>query len=241
MSNVFRNTLAAAVIGLGGLIASGAASATAGYCIAPAPQTTDGLTLSDAVFTIGATNYSPVDCYGLTDTGSSDVANNLTFVNNLRWENFVNGVKDDVGGGSNVFTVNSIQFTLTAGADTGSGTNQFSNWTLSWSDTNGAAAPNLPVDVDFALQWNGGNNDAFYLFQNVVLTSSPTTGSGTINIRAMNNPGNSDLGTSHIDLFFTTPVPDTRSVDQKIPEPSTILLIGAALLVAASVNRRTRA
>ncbi|MDQ2917335.1 MAG: PEP-CTERM sorting domain-containing protein [Pseudomonadota bacterium] len=215
-------------------------TATVGYCVAPAPLTTS-LALTDVTFTIGSTNYSPTDCYGLTDTGNSSVANNLAFVNGLRWEDFVNGVKADVNSSDSV-TVDNISYTLAPGSDTGSGTNTFSHFTLSWSDTNGPAAPNLPRNVDFALQWNGGNNDAFYLFQNVTLSSNPLSGSGVIAIEAMNKPGNSDLGSSHLDLFLTntSPPPSGDLPPPTVPEPATLLLIGSALLALAA-SQRTKA
>ena len=239
----WRRGLGVAILGAVGLGLSGGAAATAGYCVAPTPLTTDGLALTDVVFTIGTTDYSPVDCYGLVNTGSSDLSTNLTYVNNLRWEDFVNGVKDDVGGGTNSVTVDSIQYTLTAGADTGSTTNMVSHWTLSWSDTNGATPPNLPLSVDFAVQWNGGNNDAFYLLQNVLLPVTPTSGSGSINIVAMNNPGNADLGSSHINLYFTNTRPaQPDEPPPTVPEPGTVFLIGSALLgLALAQRRRSRA
>ena len=226
----------AVILATGALLGSTSASATAGYCVPPAPLTTDGLALTDVTFTINLTQYSPVDCYGLVNTGASDVPTNLAYVNGLRWEDFVNGVKDDINGGGNSVTIDSIQYTLTTGANTGSGTNTQQAFTLAWSDTNGSAAPNLPVFIDFALQWNGGNNDAFYLFQNVLLPMSPTSGSGIINIVAMNPPGNSDLGTSHLDMFFT----NTRPVrpDQPVPEPGTILLFGIGLAGLALRRRQ---
>ncbi|HEX6136786.1 MAG TPA: PEP-CTERM sorting domain-containing protein [Casimicrobiaceae bacterium] len=232
-----RGGLGIALLGAIGLGFSASAAATEGYCIPPAPLTTDGLALTDVTFTIGATSYSPADCYGITDTGSSSIGTALTFVNNLRWEDFVNGVQD-TGSGTSV-TVDAIQYTLTMGADSGSGLNTFSNWTLSWADTNGASTPNLPVLVDFALDWKGGNNDVFYLFQNILLPASPTSGSGTINIKVVNPPGNSDLGTSHIDVFFSnTQSPPDQPPDQPLPEPGTVLLIASALLGLGLARRR---
>lgn len=241
-----RKGAGVAVLGAIGLGVSGGAAATEGYCIAPAPLTTDGLALTDVIFTIGATNYSPTDCYGITDTGSSNIGtigsgDTLDFVNALRWEDFVNGVMD-LGAGSSV-TVDNIQYTLTMGADSGSGLNTVSNWTLTWADTNGASVPNLPLFVDFALDWKGGNNDVFYLFQNVLLTASPTSGTGTINIKVTNPPGNADIGTSHLDVFFTNTRPgQPDEPPPTVPEPGTLFLIGSALLgLALAQRRRSRA
>jgi len=238
-----RKGAGVAVLGAIGLGVSGGAAATEGYCIAPAPLTTDGLALTDVVFTIDGTNYSPVDCYGITDTGSSNIGtigsgDVLDFINGLRWIDFVNGVQD---GGT--ITVDSIQYTLTNDGDSGSGLNTVSNWSLSWSDTNGASTPNLPVFVDFAIDWKGGNNDVFYLFQNVLLPASPTSGSGTINIKVTNPPGNADIGTSHLDVFFTNTRPgQPDEPPPTVPEPGTLFLIGSALLgLALAQRRRSRA
>ena len=239
----WRRGLGVAVLGAVGLGLSGGAAATAGYCVAPAPLTTDGLALTDVTFTIGTTDYSPVDCYGITDTGSSNIGtigsgDVLDFINGLRWDDFTNGVQD---GGT--LTVDSIQYTLTNNGDTGSGLNTVSNWSLSWVDTNGATTPNLPVFVDFAIDWKGGNNDVFYLFQNVLLPASPTSGSGTIDIKVTNPPGNSDLGTSHLDVFVSNTTPGQPDVPPPtVPEPGTLFLIGSALLgLALAQRRRSRA
>src|SRR4051794_6797900 len=117
------------------LAKSTAVIASPGYC-ASSPSGTD-LSLPDVTFTVGSTVYTPSDCYGLVDTGSSNVANNLAYVNNLSWQSFVNGVKDDTAGGSNSVTVGNILYTLTAGGTTGTGTNTFESFDLSWADANG--------------------------------------------------------------------------------------------------------
>lgn len=239
-----RSLVGIGILGAFGLIASGGAQATAGYCVA-SPLTTDPLTLTDVSFTIGSTTYGPIDCYGIVDTGSSNVATNLTYVNNLTWPDFVGGVKDDIGGGSNSVVVDNIQYTLTTGSISNPGTlNSTQAWTLSWTDTNGSTDPNLPVTVDFAIQWDGGNKDVFYLFDNVLLTAPPdNSGSGIIDIKVTNPPGNSDLQTSHLTAFFSNATPSSSSGNPSsgpIPEPGTLSLVGAAILGGLFSYRRRR-
>jgi PEP-CTERM motif-containing protein len=227
----------AALLGAFGLVVSASASATAGYCVAPSPVTTDGLALTDVTFTIGATDYSPVDCYGVTSTADSSIATVLTDVNNLRWEDFVGGVQDLPSGGGSSATIDNIAYTLTTGAQTGTGTSTTQLWTLAWTDTNGATEPNLPVYVDFVLDWKGGNFDVFYLFTDVLLPISPSSGSGTIEVKVTNPPGTSDLGTSHLDVLLSNTRPGGDVPPSQIPEPSTVALIALGMLLAAGVQR----
>jgi hypothetical protein len=172
---------------------------------------TDGLAVTDATFEIGATTYTADDCYGLTDTGASNIADVLTFVNDnlTNWDDFDAGVKDNAGGGSDAegtVTISGIQFTLTTTTLTGSGGSQFQEWTLSWVDQ--AGAPDLPMSFDFVAIHNTANTDALYLFEDVIIPASPTMGTGTIDIKIMNKKGN-DQGTSHMTLLFREGIPTT--------------------------------
>lgn len=237
--NLLRRSIGIGLLSALGLL-GGTAQAAVGYCVLPTP-TSSTLSLTDITFTIGSTVYSPTDCYGLTDTGSSNVANNLTYVNGLRWEEFVGGVKDDLGGGNNSATVDGIQYTLTTLTNGGSGLDTTQTWSLAWTDSNGAALPNFPATVDFALLWNGGNHDAFYLFEDVLLPTSPNSGNGLVYIKATNPPGNSDLGTSHVDVFFSNATSTTfQSPTAVVPEPGTLSLIGAAFLSGLFRFRRRK-
>ena len=228
-----------------GLFVTSGVQATPGYCLASSgTQTTDPIATSDVSFLIGSTINNPIDCYGIVDTGSSNVADNLTFVNSLSWQDFAGGIKDDTGGGSNSATVDDIAYTLSTGTLLNPGTlNSLQQWTLSWSDTNGATAPNLPVTVDFALQWNGGNQDVFYLFDDVVLPIDPSSGTGTIDVKVTNRPGISDIGTSHLSVYLSEVKDGDGEVTPPllpVPEPGTLSLIGLAALLLAGASRFRR-
>ncbi|MCB1858339.1 MAG: PEP-CTERM sorting domain-containing protein [Gammaproteobacteria bacterium] len=229
------------LLALAGVFATGTAQAVPGYCLPPAPVQTDGLALTDATITIDATTYSPVDCYGVVDTGNSSLANNLTYLNNLRWDDFLGGIKDDIGGGLDPEasgTFGGLSYSIETLSDTGSGLNKVSNFKISWSDANGAAAPNLPAMVDLALQWKGANGDVFYLFEDLELLADPTSGTGSIEIKVTNKPGNADNGTSHLSAFFRQAVSSGPGPGPGIPEPAPLLLIALGGLALGWVSRR---
>lgn len=185
---LFVSIVAAAGLGASVTATAGPAPApTVGYCNASfggSPLQTFGLATTDATFLIGATSYTADDCYGIVDTGSSDVATNLNYLNNLAWVAFAGGVKDDAGGGAaGPTTIGGLQYTLQTTTLSGGGTTTSTQaWTLAWSDPNGGANPNLPALVDFVIQWNGGNQDVFYLFDDILPPISPANGSGVIDI-----------------------------------------------------------
>jgi hypothetical protein len=78
--------------------------------------------------------------------------------------------------------------TFVIGADLGNS----GAWTLSWTDQPGA--PNLPLMFDFAVGQFGGGNGSGYLFENVLLSNSPTTGSGSYDINFLNSGARADFG-----------------------------------------------
>jgi hypothetical protein len=127
-----------------------------------------------------------------------------------------------------------ISFTVTAG------TGNSGDWTVSWAEQPGA--PNLPVIVDFEVGLFGGNNGSAYFFDNVILSASPTVGTGTFDINFLNNGGQQPT-LSHLLLAGGATqacvgcVPTTTA---DIPEPMTMALLGSSLIGLGVARRRRR-
>jgi hypothetical protein len=154
---------------------------------------------------------------------------NLTTLGNLWGSGFVEGVTlgsagaGSATGGSNV--LGGLQFTLSGLVAATTGT-----YSLSITDTNGAAAPNLPFYLDFVLYLKGGNADtAAYLFDDTLVDAS---GGGQWNITYLNN-GNQIPNLSNISLWVRNGTPPVQ-----IPEPGTIALLGLGLLGLSAIRRR---
>ena len=137
--------------------------------------------------------------------------------------------------------IGGITFTLTVDSITSSG-----HFTLTWVD--GPGGLNLPIDVDLAFMIFAGNNQGDYLFSDVLLPASPTSGTGSWDITFLNNGGQIP-GISHMtvagrfDSACTSPLgcPGTEGPPPTaVPEPATLALFGGALLAFGSLRRRKR-
>ncbi|SNT39387.1 PEP-CTERM protein-sorting domain-containing protein [Noviherbaspirillum humi] len=173
-------------------------------------------------------SISATNCFGTFDSGSSSLATMQTYVNNNS-SNFFGGgwtgvVKDDAGGGStegnNIF--NGIQFALSA-----LGNNTF---TLNLTDTNPSAPLNLPATFDLLGVLNGGNVDAAYFFDDILLDTS-NNGSYTISFK---NNGGQIPGLSHLDIL----VRDGRNTN--VPEPGPLSLLAIGIMGFMWVRRRNQ-
>jgi|GEM_PF-1287485 len=125
-----------------------------------------------------------------------------------------------------------FHFTLAADdKDKKSGT-----WTLTVTDLNPDSGLSIPFEMDFLAYMHGGNNGAFYFFDDREISAS---NAGTFQITFKNNSGNFP-GLSNFDLL----VRDLRDISTQppaevdIPEPASMLLFGAGLLGLGLSRRR---
>lgn len=144
--------------------------------------------------------------------------------------NFVYKVESTTPG-SGLF--DGIKFTLTAStftSDTGT-------WSIAWEDTNGAAPSNLPLYIDLGVAFkagagntNSGGGIAYFLFDDFLLTASPSSSSGTFDLLVNKN-------LSHESLFVRLGS-GGRTPPLSVPEPGVVLLLGAGLVGLGLARRR---
>lgn len=180
--------------------------------------------LSDIDIAINGADYHPQACRDSIGNGSpSAETSNL---NAAFSTSYVFLAKDD--GTSD--TVNGIKFSVSNAAGTSG------DWTMSWTDTNGNAPLNLPVEMSFEAGLFGGNNGAAYLFQDVILLAPPNnSGSGDFNI-TFKNIGENYPAISHLTLIGGDMQPVTPPVPT--PEPASVALLGASLFAVGMMRRR---
>lgn len=110
-------------------------------------------------------------------------------------------------------------------------------WGLTVTDNDLNAAPSIPFTMDFLIHMHGGNNNAFYFFDDRTINANNT---GTFQINFKNNGGNFP-GLSNFDILAR----DLRDQENgggggsEIPEPVSLLLFGAGLL-GLGLNRRRK-
>lgn len=185
----------------------------------PPPST---CSVNDVSLTIGSTAYAPSSCASDVNPSNANLSTETAALNADLGTAFSGLAKSD---GTSV-TYNGLRFSVSAAAAKSGG------WTVSWQDTNGAAPLNLPVVMDLAVGLFGGSNGDGYLFQDVLLPVSPSSGSGSFSVTFFNN-GGKNPALSHLTLIGG----DARPVPA--PEPMSVALFGSSLL-GLGIARRWR-
>jgi hypothetical protein len=123
-------------------------------------------------------------------------------------------------------------------------------WSLDWAEA--AGAPNLPALVDFGVLLKAGTAYFAYLFEDVLLPASPSTGTGDWALRLRNPPNNNFQTISHFSLLAGNvrtqsppPPPAPPALPPPpatpVPEPATLGLLGLGLAGLGLARRRRRA
>ena len=184
--------------------------------------------LSDVVLTINSVVYHPTACADNVAQGGGPTTETdaLKAALGPSANGFVYLDKSDDAG--TPAGIGGISFVVSAaGSDSGS-------WNVAWAEQ--AGPPNLPVTIDFAVALFGGNIGSGYFFNDVLLTSSPTSGTGTYDINFLNN-GDQQPDLSHLLLAGGNAAPYVACTDcnpsvdptQVVPEPATFALLGLGL------------
>jgi hypothetical protein len=205
------NWFAAGMLAAGVVVAAPASAA--GYC--SAGTASEKIALGDVTFA-GA---SADDCYGV-GSGNINGTSGATWLNAADWGSGWSYLDATDAAGA---TFMGLNFDFSAATGTGGAL------TLNVTDTNGAAALNLPATMDIVVGLKGSTKYALWEFDNVALTAVQD---GTFSI-AFTNPGGKIPGLSHATLFG-------RASASPVPEAHTYQMLLAGLGLVAFVAQRRR-
>lgn len=183
-------------------------------------------TVNDLSFTVASAppaTYTPVACVNAVNNGNpTQETNSMNAA--LGTAFMLYGASDGT-----TSTIDGIKFTVGA-----SGT-QTGTWTLSWQDVNGPTPDNLPIFTNLNVGLFGGSTGDAYEFTNVLLTSSPTTGTGEFDIVFMNH-GQQVPDLSHLTISGLLGDPPPTHA----PEPLSLAVLGAGMLGLGWARRNGR-
>jgi hypothetical protein len=183
---------------------------------------TAACSFSDLSLTIGSTTYNPTKCVDNVAQGGGTTTETIALDNGIG----LNGSFLASSAGS-ATADQGILFTVTASGDSDG------VWHVSWSDNNGPLLLNLPITLSLEIGLFGGNNGSGYLLSNVLLPSSPTSGSGTFDIDFLNH-GDEPPDLSHLILAGY----NLREASSPVPEPMSMALLGVGLIGLSTLRQR---
>ncbi|CAH1387874.1 PEP-CTERM sorting domain-containing protein [Candidatus Nitrotoga sp. M5] len=206
------------------MIFAGNVSAAPMYCSVSNPNS-DGMDTNNVTYN----GTDSDDCYGVVQANDSE-----TLINSLDlWDAVTTPwsllAKDDTNSGNGSFGGVNFNLSTTAGTS--------GNWTL----TGTAIAPvTLPVYLDFMVVLKGSQRFGAWFLDNVAFDGND---GGTWAINFVNNGGNVP-NLSHMSLYTRagdTPPCTVNCGPNQIPEPTSLLLMGAGLISFGFARRRRSA